>query len=807
MRHNANEPIAWDDSHQNILEEMIDLLKSPEVIAYPNFELPFFMTCDASNRGLGAVLYQTQEGVDRVISYASRTLSNAEQNYHMHSGKLEFLAMKWAITERFADYLRYGPPFVVYTDNNPLTYVLTTAKLNAVGQRWVNELADFNFEIRYKPGKENVDADFLSRQPRDINEFKGSCTEKVPAAVTRDVKAWVDDNHLPVMAGMISVNKLTLDPESEVVKVSAEELRVKQTADEVIGPVVRAVTMGSRPSRKEWGELSSGSKLLMRDFRRLFLRDGVLWRRTAKFQQLVLPKDFHQTVYVELHEKLAHLGVEKVLDLAQQRFYWPRMATDIKNYIQKRCRCVANKKPVAQERAPLVPMEATHPFQIVAIDYMALDKCKGGYRYAMVVTDHFTRFCQIYATRTKSSKAAAEKLFNEFIMQFGYPERIHHDQGPEFNSKLFAELHRLTRIKASNTTPYHPEGNGQAERFNRTVCNMLKTLSKPAKLAWNKQLPKLAFAYNSTINKTTGFSPMRLMFGRESRLPIDLLFDVRKEEMPRQTWEQFVQEWQESMQEAVRVAQENIRKSAEYNKKLYDGKVKAVEVLVGDLVLVKNVREKGGTGKLKSYWEEAIFKVIEKKDGLPVYKIKNLRKAKDVRTVHRNLLMKCDELPLNVFDDEEERKKKKKTPKRTEVKEERNETETTPAVQVEDEESDDVTVILRVEEPLVQEVRELPEDQLGPEDAEEVIIPDDAVEEGSVMVEESPEEDEVEELSDTHDGDESNGTDVEDSSEDRTSDEEEVAQLRRTNRESKSTKFLTYDELGEPTYVDRTAVT
>ena len=142
----------------------------------------------------------------------------------------------------------------------------------------------------------------------------------------------------------------------------------------------------------------------------------MLWRRTAKFEQIVLPKEFHQTVYVELHEKLAHLGVEKVLDLAQQRFYWPRMASDIKNYIQKKCRCVANKDPGRHERAPLVPIEATYPFEMVSIDYMSLDKCRGGFRYAMVVTDHFTRFAQIYATRNKSTKAAADKLFNEFIL-------------------------------------------------------------------------------------------------------------------------------------------------------------------------------------------------------------------------------------------------------------------------------------------------------------------------------------------------------------------------------------------------------
>ena len=135
------------------------------------------MNCDASNLGLGAVLYQKQNGVDRVISYASRTLSEAEKNYNFHSGKLEFLALYWSVTERFSDYLRYGPGFNVYTDNNPLTYVLTSAKLNAVGLRWVAALADYNFTIKYKAGKENIDADNLSRRPMDISELKRSCTE------------------------------------------------------------------------------------------------------------------------------------------------------------------------------------------------------------------------------------------------------------------------------------------------------------------------------------------------------------------------------------------------------------------------------------------------------------------------------------------------------------------------------------------------------------------------------------------------------------------------------------------------------
>ena len=179
QKYESKEMISWMDDHQKIVDEIIDVLRSPEVIAYPDFDLPFFNNCDASNHGLGAVLYQHQGGKDRVICYASRTLSNAEKNYHFHSGKLEFLALKWAITDRFSDYLRWGQSFTVYTDNNPLTYVLTTAKLNSIGMRWVNELADFNFTIKYRRGKENVDADSLSRNPMNIDELKKVCTETV----------------------------------------------------------------------------------------------------------------------------------------------------------------------------------------------------------------------------------------------------------------------------------------------------------------------------------------------------------------------------------------------------------------------------------------------------------------------------------------------------------------------------------------------------------------------------------------------------------------------------------------------------
>ena len=161
--------ICWGHnvSYTSIL---VTKLSSPPVLAYANYKMPFKVHTDASTSGLGAVLYQQQDGIDRVIAYASRSLKPAEGNYPAH--KLEFLALKWAITDKFHDYL-YGANFEVVTDNNPLTYVLTSAKLDASGHRWVAALANYNFSISYRSGKLNMDADRLSR----LSE--GSLSERV----------------------------------------------------------------------------------------------------------------------------------------------------------------------------------------------------------------------------------------------------------------------------------------------------------------------------------------------------------------------------------------------------------------------------------------------------------------------------------------------------------------------------------------------------------------------------------------------------------------------------------------------------
>ena len=281
---------------------------------------------------------------------------------------------------------------------------------------------------------------------------------------------------------------------------------------------------------------------------------------------------------------------------------------------------------------------------MVSIDFLHLEKSGGGYEYILVIVDHFTCYCQAYATRNKSARTAAEKLHNEFIPRFGFPSKIHHNQGAEFENKLFHCLEELCDVIHSRTTLYHPEGNGQVERFNRTLLSMLRTLPESYKSHWKEHLNKIVHAYNCTQHESTGYSPFYLIFGHHPHLPIDLAFDL-KPPAENKSYPKYVADWQSAMKEAYSIAASKCKAQGDKAKPFYDLKVQSSTLLPGDRVLIKNLSECGDPGKLRSYWEDKVHVVVHRKspDSL-VYQLKPENGTGPIRTLHRNLLFPCGTL-------------------------------------------------------------------------------------------------------------------------------------------------------------------
>ena len=261
----------------------------------------------------------------------------------------------------------------------------------------------------------------------------------------------------------------------------------------------------------------------------------------------------------------------------------------------------------------------------------------------MVITDHFTRYALAYPSKTQTAQATARILWDNFICHYGFPEKIISDQGRNFESDLIKELCKIAGVKKVHTTPYHPQGNGQCERFNSILCNMLGTLSEEEKSDWKSYLGCMTHAYNCTKHASTTYSPYYLMFGRHPRLPIDVEFGLNKPNCgDNSSKSRYIQKLRRRLNYAFQKASKYSDQQASKYKKSYDKSAKGPQLHENDLVLVKIVAHKE-RHKLQDRWEPEEYVVIEQPiAGTPVYKVKPVN-GDNVRTLHRNLL-----LPLGV---------------------------------------------------------------------------------------------------------------------------------------------------------------
>ena len=636
----------WETAQKEAFDTLINKLINPPVLAYADCRQPFKLHTDASSSGLGAVLYQNQEGIDRVIAYASRSLKPAERNYPAH--KMEFLALKWAVTDKFHDYL-YGSTFEVLTDNNPLTYILTTAKLDATGQRWVAALSNYDFTLTYRSGAQNVDADTLSRRPEITGQecrfpevlralSEGLSTSQVPIVHTLSLQASAtEEEEEKIPEDLLQSTALT-----------AHDWKKAQQKDRSISKIIRWIQDGLRPSA-QLVETENIDQRFLRDWDKLILLDDVLHRRVTMddgiFDQLVIPRQLYRDIFQSYHDDLGHQGRDRTLSLMKRRFFWPGMDSFVESNIQKCGRCI-RRKILPKRAADLVRITSTAPMELVCIDYLKLERSKGGYENILVITDHFTRYAYAVPTRNQTARTTARVLLDNFFLHYVFPAKLHSDQGANFESRVIKSLCRLTGIKKTRTTPYHPMGNGMVERFNRTLLNMMGTLTDKQKSDWKAFVPTLCHAYNAARHDSTGQVPFYLMYGRHPRLAVDAFLGLKSSEPSVTSHADYVKKLKTRLAFAYDLASKEARKNADRHKVMYDMRVRHAALEPGDRVLVRKTGERG-KHKIGDEWEHTAY-IVDRQpiEGIPVFDVhqENDLTGK-IRTLHRNMLLPFMGLP------------------------------------------------------------------------------------------------------------------------------------------------------------------
>ena len=333
------------------------------------------------------------------------------------------------------------------------------------------------------------------------------------------------------------------------------------------------------------------------------------------------------------HDQWGHQGVGRTFGILKLRCFWPGLHKDVKEYIKKCFVCTVTKTPTPTVCTPRRHLLAFRPMELVAMDFLKLDRGKGGFEDVLVVTDAFTKFAQAIPCKNQTAVLVARTLQKHWITHYGAPLRLHSDQGRNFESKLVHELCKLYGIEQSHTTPYHPQGNGQTGRFNRTLCGMIRSVDPSTRKKWPDLLPHLVFLYNATPHSVTGFSPFRLLFGRDPYTPLDQLLTNTSAE-----WEEeFIKEQAASLQKAHEVAKEKMKRVLQAEKNRHDQKPLSLPFEVGTRVLLQKCAFEGRHKLDDKYYREAYVVTKVNQDG-DVYTIRPLLGGPS-RTVNRRLLV------------------------------------------------------------------------------------------------------------------------------------------------------------------------
>ena len=549
------------------------------------------------------MLFQKQgDGCYHPVTFGSCSLTPFEKNYH--SSKLEFLVLKWNIMEHFKEYLTYSP-FVVQTDNNLLTYMFTTPNLDATGHQWVGTLASFQFELEYQKGADNGTADALGWVPISHSwETVHSLLEGVIVGVA-------DWSEVRASEELLEEHKcLSQEVRAQAAKLAPMHIvdwTEAQKADTTLATCHKWLHLRRDTPLPKWDALleeclgaeaeTEQGKTLFHICNSLILNKGLMYVSTTPKGEtegvltFVVPVGQCHMTLNGVHHDASHQGQQRTLALTQERFWWPMMAEDCCAIVRGCPCCQAFEGEVP--KAPLCAIRAYAPLELMHLDYTSIESTMElnkppVVKNVLMIINHFMRYALTVVMKDQTAKTVMKVFYECFIAVFGVPAKLLSDRGANFTSALVEELCAAFNIQKCRTTAYHAQCNGQVERFHQTLFCMIGKLACDKKAQWEQHLLEFLQAYNSTRSAVTGFSPHYLMFGRHPHLPVNYYFPTVSTFKCSHHVPTYVTEVRRCFKEAYAEAHLQMNCEAKKQKWYYDRTTSTMQLVPGDVVLMKN---------------------------------------------------------------------------------------------------------------------------------------------------------------------------------------------------------------------------
>lgn len=496
----AKSAFLWDKTTQDAFNKLKNLLCSPPVLAYPDFKRHFVVYADASTVAMGAVLTQKgEEQQEHPVCYASRTMNSAEKRYSTY--EREALAVVFAL-KKFRVYL-LGTPFILYTDHQALRAAFNSRDPHGRLSRWLAFLAEYDFEIRYHPGRDNVVADFFSRAHVNPTSEKVLKTKGTEAAANKMSNG-----------RQLSVHAATeTDRRNETVTAASSS-----SFEDFLREIMRYLKF-QETDPQDKTKMKPFSRALKQQAKNFLVSDGHLIRRTRNGLRAVPPTLIRKGIIHQLHDDFGHWNARTTYQIVAGRFWWPRMRPEVMKHVRECEGCQRASPPIPYRVHLFAPI--VRIFETVSVDFAGpLPMTRRGNRYIHIGVEHLTGW-PFATAHTGASSGAAVRSLQSFLWQHGVPRIVQSDNGSAYRAQHTQVWAKSQGIAWHFVATYSPQTNGRVERMVGTIKSALRrTLLQDPTLEWNVALDRIIFAYRCRPGPD-GVSPFELMYETIPRLGSD----------------------------------------------------------------------------------------------------------------------------------------------------------------------------------------------------------------------------------------------------------------------------------------------